>query len=192
MPPIERNSEKNIGKYVGILIVVLVLITGVYFLSKQAKNDVDSNENPNEQVACTMEAKICPDGSSVGRSGPKCEFAECPGASNPEKSGSLTLSPGEQGKVGAMAITLNKITDDSRCPSGVECVWAGKVDVEVKLSGETRSETKTISSTNNNFVFDGYNIKIVTVIPGKEKDISIVSKDYKITFDIENIETGGK
>lgn len=29
-------------------------------------------------IACTMEAKICPDGSAVGRSGPKCEFAECP------------------------------------------------------------------------------------------------------------------
>ena len=33
------------------------------------------------QVACTMEAKLCPDGSSVGRSGPRCEFAACPGAS---------------------------------------------------------------------------------------------------------------
>jgi hypothetical protein len=31
-------------------------------------------------VACTMEAKICPDGSYVGRTGPKCEFALCPGA----------------------------------------------------------------------------------------------------------------
>lgn len=31
-----------------------------------------------EQKACTMEAKICPDGSSVGRSGPNCEFAACP------------------------------------------------------------------------------------------------------------------
>lgn len=29
-------------------------------------------------VACTMDAKICPDGSSVGRTGPKCEFAACP------------------------------------------------------------------------------------------------------------------
>jgi len=28
--------------------------------------------------ACTMEAKICPDGSAVGRSGPNCEFAACP------------------------------------------------------------------------------------------------------------------
>jgi hypothetical protein len=30
------------------------------------------------QVACTMEAKICPDGSSVGRVAPNCEFAVCP------------------------------------------------------------------------------------------------------------------
>lgn len=29
-------------------------------------------------VACTMDAKICPDGSAVGRQGPKCEFASCP------------------------------------------------------------------------------------------------------------------
>lgn len=33
------------------------------------------NESP---VACTMEAKICPDGSSVGRVGPNCEFSDCP------------------------------------------------------------------------------------------------------------------
>lgn len=29
-------------------------------------------------VACTMDAKICPDGSAVGRSGPNCEFDPCP------------------------------------------------------------------------------------------------------------------
>lgn len=29
--------------------------------------------------ACTEEAKICPNGSAVGRSWPNCEFAPCPG-----------------------------------------------------------------------------------------------------------------
>ena len=33
-----------------------------------------------DPVACTMEAKLCPDGSYVGRTGPKCEFTECPSA----------------------------------------------------------------------------------------------------------------
>jgi len=37
----------------------------------------------NPPVACTMEAKVCPDGTSVGRTGPKCEFAACPGETKP-------------------------------------------------------------------------------------------------------------
>lgn len=31
-----------------------------------------------KQTACTLEAKICSDGSSVGRTGSDCEFAQCP------------------------------------------------------------------------------------------------------------------
>lgn len=31
-----------------------------------------------EQVYCTDDVKLCPDGSYVGRSGPNCEFAPCP------------------------------------------------------------------------------------------------------------------
>jgi len=32
----------------------------------------------NEIVACTADAKICPDGTGVGRVPPDCEFAACP------------------------------------------------------------------------------------------------------------------
>ncbi|OGI60436.1 hypothetical protein A2641_00165 [Candidatus Nomurabacteria bacterium RIFCSPHIGHO2_01_FULL_37_25] len=32
----------------------------------------------NQQTACPTIAKICPDGSSIGATGPHCEFAECP------------------------------------------------------------------------------------------------------------------
>lgn len=34
---------------------------------------------PQDQVACTQEAMLCPDGSAVGRTGPNCAFAPCPG-----------------------------------------------------------------------------------------------------------------
>ncbi len=37
------------------------------------------------QVACTMDAKVCPDGSAVGREGPNCEFAPCPGEGSSEQ-----------------------------------------------------------------------------------------------------------
>ncbi|MBX3203486.1 MAG: hypothetical protein KF764_00395 [Labilithrix sp.] len=37
----------------------------------------------NEPKACTQEAKLCPDGTAVSRTGPNCEFAACPDASAP-------------------------------------------------------------------------------------------------------------
>ena len=45
--------------------------------------------------ACTQEAKICPDGSSVGRTGPDCRFAPCPegAAPTPGVRGTVTLGP---------------------------------------------------------------------------------------------------
>jgi len=61
-------------KYLIVLIVVALIIIGagvVYW--KLAKS---TSTNPEQ--ACTEEAKICPDGSAVGRQGPGCEFAECP------------------------------------------------------------------------------------------------------------------
>ena len=45
---------------------------------------------------CPQDAKLCPDGSSVGRTGVNCEFAECP-APAPSAgtfiTGKITLSP---------------------------------------------------------------------------------------------------
>ncbi len=34
-------------------------------------------------IACTMDALVCPDGSTVGRTGPDCSFPPCPGMSPP-------------------------------------------------------------------------------------------------------------
>lgn len=56
-----------------ITLVVLVIVAGAGIFFWQ-----NSSQTP-EQIACTMEAKICPDGSAVGRTGPRCEFAACPG-----------------------------------------------------------------------------------------------------------------
>ena len=50
--------------------IVIILLAGLFAAFQ--------NSTPPGQIACTMEAKLCPDGSAVGRTGPKCEFAECP------------------------------------------------------------------------------------------------------------------
>lgn len=53
----------------GLVFIIFVGI-GVFFWMEMLKVTAP--------IACTMEAKICPDGSSVGRSGPNCDFAACP------------------------------------------------------------------------------------------------------------------
>lgn len=40
-----------------------------------------------QPVACTMDAKECPDGSFIGRNGPDCEFAACPNSEFPIRYG---------------------------------------------------------------------------------------------------------
>lgn len=49
-----------------------------------------------ESVACTLEARICPDGSSVGRVPPACEFAPCGSTPYPTQDTSQPgMIPGE-------------------------------------------------------------------------------------------------
>lgn len=45
----------------------------------QPNDSVEPPSAPSDDlVACTLDAKECPDGSYVGRTGPDCEFAACP------------------------------------------------------------------------------------------------------------------
>ena len=43
-------------------------------------------------VACTQEAKICPDGTAVGRTGSNCEFTPCPVQNSATSSPSATTT----------------------------------------------------------------------------------------------------
>lgn len=56
----------------GIALIVLVGVAGFIY-----RNALERPRGP-VAGACTLDAKICPDGTGVGRSGPSCEFAACP------------------------------------------------------------------------------------------------------------------
>src|SRR6185295_15193176 len=58
------------------ILCLIVLIIGGFLIYSQ--NRPLLTEVSNNGTACTLEAKLCPDGSSVGRTGPNCEFAACP------------------------------------------------------------------------------------------------------------------
>lgn len=44
---------------------------------KEAARTEPAVKLPSEGFMCTMEAKLCPDGTYVGREGPNCDFKSC-------------------------------------------------------------------------------------------------------------------
>jgi|JI10StandDraft_1071094.scaffolds.fasta_scaffold671774_2 hypothetical protein len=56
------------------LLALLLLVAGC---TKSAASE------PPGGTMCTQDAKVCPDGSAVGRTGPNCEFAACPAGQQP-------------------------------------------------------------------------------------------------------------
>jgi len=176
--------QKNL---IFISAVVLVLGAGIFFWSGFNKNSLKNNL----PVACTMDAKLCSDGSAVGRTGPNCEFAKCPDVTDiPYNTSDLVLGVGENGKAGDLKITLNSVMQDSRCPSGVQCIWAGLVEVKINISGGSKSENVNISSGQTPHVFDGYSISIVSVSPVRESKKQIIDSEYRITFRILKLPDG--
>ena len=52
-------------------IILLLIITSLFISACTSKYYETKKE-------CTMELLVCQDGTTVGRSGPNCEFKECP------------------------------------------------------------------------------------------------------------------
>lgn len=62
-----------------IALLIVVSVGALYaFSSIVSNNSEGEQEDFFEQEVCTLEVKVCPDGSEVGRIPPTCEFAPCP------------------------------------------------------------------------------------------------------------------
>jgi putative hemolysin len=82
------KKTPSIFTVISIIIVALIAVgcAQTKVENPPAGNTPDNGGGTVSPIACTMEAKSCPDGSAVGRSGPKCEFTPCPGtATTPEQ-----------------------------------------------------------------------------------------------------------
>ena len=81
------NTVTTFSKTLALIMFIVFPFAGFY-LGMQYQKGLDrpfiqqdaspSKIKPSEK-ACTLEAKMCADGSAVGRSGPNCEFEKCPG-----------------------------------------------------------------------------------------------------------------
>ncbi len=166
------------SKIIFVITFLLITIGAIYFLyTKYVQAPA--------QVACTMEAKICPDGSSVGRTGPQCEFAACPSATTTQPSDeTIVLALGESRLIDGKSIKPFKILEDSRCPEDVQCIAAGSVKVDVGINPNPESVTFELNG-DPIFISPGVYAQLSQVTPNKISTQKIKDADYRFSFVIQ-------
>lgn len=122
----------------------------------------EATGNTSPPKACTQEAKLCPDGSYVGRTGPNCEFAPCPSGIEFGKpvtlgiAGTITYTDG-------LNISVKEI-NDSRCKADVVCVWQGELSASLSLLhgvfGDVPGEIHLGTVNNKSVSLKGYKFSL--------------------------------
>ena len=101
-----------------------------------------------------------------------------------------------------MNVTFKKITEDSRCPKDVNCIWAGVATAEVELMGlYTRPVTlklSTMSDAKKGYTksqeFNGYTVSLMEVTPEttSAKGFKALQGSYRIGLKFSEGATGGQ
>ena len=107
------NTHKGIIGLIPIVIIFLLTAGAALYFARTSLEIVP----PPGHVwsgACTDDAMQCPDGSYVGRTGPKCEFMPCPDAGYPPPGGGTGGGSGASSGMGC--------TSDAQCSSSQTCV----------------------------------------------------------------------
>ncbi|PJJ67591.1 hypothetical protein [Chryseobacterium geocarposphaerae] len=94
-----------------------------------------------------------------------------------------------------MNVTFKGISEDSRCPKDVNCVWAGVAVAQVEVMGTaTRPMTLNLASIDNkgrnyntSAEFNGYTISLIDVqpYPGAAEGTKALNGKYKIGITIK-------
>ncbi len=92
-------------------------------------------------------------------------------------------------------LVLKKVVNDSRCPEGVNCIWAGEIEIEIAIYKNRKlisTENILISpklQSENIAWFSKYypklNIKEINVLPYPKNEVVVNPKDYfvKVYFE---------
>ena len=89
---------------------------------------------------------------------------------------------------GGLQITLETIDEDSRCPVGLTCVWAGDavavVRLQVSSGAEGVFELHTHSRFDREAAFEGYTVRLIELSPVPHEGSTIELEEYRATLDV--------
>lgn len=95
--------------------------------------------------------------------------------------GITRLRLGETASVDGPKVTPLRVVSDSRCPSNVQCVWAGELRVEVKVAIGSGATTRELVLGQPEAVADG-KLELVEGLPYPRHGEPIYPEDYRFGF----------
>lgn len=88
---------------------------------------------------------------------------------------------GQIAYVGGPNVRPIKLIEDSRCPSGVACDWAGRLVVRVEVRGGAWKKQLDLILGQGQHVADG-ELTLVSATPAPPLDRKAIPTDYRFTF----------
>jgi len=89
---------------------------------------------------------------------------------------------GQTAQVGALAATPVKVVEDSRCPRGVQCVWAGRVVLQTLIESAGWRETVSLTLGKVQEI-RGTQITLASVTPQRMTEGEVEPADYRFSFE---------
>ncbi len=90
----------------------------------------------------------------------------------------------------AIKIKFVRVIEDSRCPEGVNCIWAGVARIRVQLRKADKSVKEfelNTNQTNKTITFDGHEIKLAALTPYPKSGTAIKAASYSATLTITKL-----
>lgn len=173
-------------------------------LNRRVRNDNIATRQPLVATAVVLSALLFFDltllNASLSSTGNRtADASSATGSTNLERALNIGINQTAHLTSADIDLSFIDVTEDSRCPSDVQCIWAGRVSVLVELNiassgenlgrfGMTLTDVESDSDNNDHLSLGGYLIELVNVIPYPISTRVIEPSEYVATLTVSKAE----
>lgn len=99
----------------------------------------------------------------------------------------LKIGESAEARREGLKVEFDSVADDSRCPKGVTCVWAGNAKILLKVKKDSGQPENVELNTNINpktFRYLEYELRLKELKPYPEANATIKSSEYEVTLTV--------
>lgn len=88
-----------------------------------------------------------------------------------------------------LIVKFVSLVEDSRCPIGTNCIWAGNAKIKIEVGKGRNKETFEVNTNlgPKGATYNGYQIELVALTPVPKENIRINRNGYVATFAVSRL-----